>query len=140
MKKVLFAICMTAFLASCATSGKIRSISALTGEWNITEVEGKAVGAGNDGNAPFIGFDTKENRVYGSTGCNRLTGALNANVETGTIDFGALGSTRMMCADMKTEQAVLGALGKVSTFSMQKKGVLEFKDSTGKTVMTLKHK
>lgn len=41
---------------------------------------------------------------------------------------------------METEQAVLGALGKVSTFSMKKKGVLEFKDNSGKTVMTLKHK
>lgn len=140
MKKTFFAICMTAFLASCATSNKIKSISALAGEWNITEVEGKAVSVSNNDNAPFIGFDTNENRVYGSTGCNLLTGALNANVETGKIDFSALGSTRMMCEDMNTEQAVLGALGKVSTFSMQKKGVLEFKDNSGKTVMTLKHK
>ncbi len=140
MKKVFFAVCMTALLASCATSNKIKSTSALAGEWNITEVEGKAISASDSENPPFIGFDTNENRIYGSTGCNRMTGALNANVETGKIDFGAVASTRMMCAKMETEQAVLGALGKVSTFSMKKKGVLEFKDNSGKTVMTLKHK
>ncbi len=140
MKKVFFAVCMTALLASCATSNKIKSISALAGEWNITEVEGKAISASDSENPPFIGFDTNENRIYGSTGCNLMTGALNANVETGKIDFGAVASTRMMCAKMETEQAVLGALGKVSTFSMKKKGVLEFKDNSGKTVMTLKHK
>lgn len=140
MKKVFFAVCMTALLASCATSNKIKSISALAGEWNITEVEGKAISASDSENPPFIGFDTNENRIYGSTGCNRMTGALNANVETGKIDFGAVASTQMMCTKMETEQAVLGALGKVSTFSMKKKGVLEFKDNSGKTVMTLKHK
>lgn len=140
MKKVFFAVCMTALLASCATSNKIKSISALAGEWNITEVEGKAISASDSENPPFIGFDTNENRIYGSTGCNRMTGALNANVETGKIDFGTVASTLIMCAKMETEQAVLGALGKVSTFSMKKKGVLEFKDNSGKTVMTLKHK
>lgn len=140
MKKVFFAVCMTALLASCATSNKIKSISALAGEWNITEVEGKAISASDSENPPFIGFDTNENRIYGSTGCNRMTGALNANVETGKIDFGTVASTQIMCAKMETEQAVLGALGKVSTFSMKKKGVLEFKDNSGKTVMTLKHK
>lgn len=92
---------MTALLASCATSNKIKSISALAGEWNITEVEGKAISASDSENPPFIGFDTNENRIYGSTGCNRMTGALNANVETGKIDFGAVASTRMMCAKWK---------------------------------------
>lgn len=134
------AIFAAALLASCGTSGKLASISALSGEWMITEVGGAAVTTPEGQNAPFIGFDTDKKQVYGSTSCNRLTGALNADAKTGKIDFGALGSTRMMCRDMETERKVLDAMGKAASYKVSKGGRLELRDEAGKAVMVLKHK
>ena len=140
MKKALATMCVAAALASCGTSRNAVSVESLDGEWNIVRIDGQDVKAPDGQDAPFIGFDTKENRVYGSTSCNRLTGALNADAKKGTIDFGALGSTRMMCRDMDTEQKVLGALGRVKTFKVQNGGSLLLNTEDGKTVMELKQK
>lgn len=140
MKKVLTAICIaTMALASCATGSKTASLDSLGGEWKIVKADGKEV-KGEDGqNAPFIGFNIGKKLVYGSTGCNRLTGALNADPQSGKIDFGATGSTRMMCQDMETESLILGALGKVKTYKV-KDGNLTLCDETGNSVIEMRKK
>ncbi|MET7737121.1 META domain-containing protein [Streptomyces sp. NPDC005402] len=58
---------------------------------------------------------TKNNTVTGSLGCNNFHG--KATVKDGTIEFGPLATTRMMCSGpvMKTERELAGILaGKVS--------------------------
>ncbi|MET8080610.1 META domain-containing protein [Streptomyces sp. NPDC005303] len=58
---------------------------------------------------------TKNNTVTGSLGCNTFHG--KATVRHGTIEFGRLATTRMMCSGpvMKTERELAGILsGKVS--------------------------
>ncbi|MFF7172304.1 META domain-containing protein [Streptomyces pseudovenezuelae] len=58
---------------------------------------------------------TKNNTVTGSLGCNTFRG--RATVKDGTIEFGRLATTRVMCAGpvMKTERELAGILsGKVS--------------------------
>ncbi|MFJ6393598.1 META domain-containing protein [Streptomyces sp. NPDC091972] len=58
---------------------------------------------------------TKDDTVTGSLGCNTFHG--RATVKDGTIEFGRLATTRMMCAGpvMKTERELAGILsGKVS--------------------------
>ena len=104
MKKLFIAACaagMSLSLASCGTQRKAASTTAaLNGEWKITTVEGQAIQAKPGEKEAFIGFDVKENRIYGNTGCNNLTGGLQADAKKGTISFGQTGSTRMMCADM----------------------------------------
>ena len=88
--------------------------SSLNGEWNITEVNGTTL---TTDPLPFIGFDVTQHRIYGNSGCNRMMGSFEADsLNPGKISFGQIGSTRMMCQDMKTEQAVLDALGKVQSY------------------------
>lgn len=141
MKKVLAAICATAAMTACSTSRQTMTTESLNGEWNIMTINGKEVKTDNGNDAPFIGFNTAENLIYGSTGCNRLTGGLSADdAAKGTIDLSRMGSTRMMCPDMQTEQQVLGALGTVKTFSIGKDGTLKFADEGGTTVMELRKK
>lgn len=139
MNKVLASFFVAAMLVSCGTSQKTVSLDSLNGEWNVVKIDGEGVTAPEDQTAPFLGFDTKENRVYGSTSCNRLTGSLNADIKTGSIDFGALGSTRMMCREMDTERKVLDALGKAKTFKVQK-NTITLSDGSGKAVMELNKK
>lgn len=49
-------------LASCMGNGNPVSLSDLEGEWNVVELAGQSV---NTKQQPFIGFDTREMRVYG---------------------------------------------------------------------------
>ena len=111
MKKLvleMMAICAGALIVSCG------SVSSLDGEWNITEVDGQKISTER---MPFIGFDVAQKRIYGNSGCNRMMGSFEADsLKPGTLKFGQIGSTRMMCPDMKTEQMVLGALDKVTSF------------------------
>ena len=113
MKKTFIAVCFAALLASCGSTGKMTSVQALAGGWNITEINNKALG---------------------------LTGALKADAKAKTIDFGVLGSTRMMCADMDTEQKVLEAMATVKTYKLEGKDVIKLCKEDGTAAMTLKRK
>lgn len=138
MKKICFLIVAVLAMISCSSNKNVASLSSLGGEWEIVKIDGSDVAAAEE--KPFIGFNLADTLVYGSTGCNQLTGALNADASTGSIDFRALGSTRRMCADMEAEQQVLSALGRVSSFSVAEDGMLLLLDADKKTVIELKHK
>ncbi|MFJ4202247.1 META domain-containing protein [Streptomyces sviceus] len=76
---------------------------------------------------------TKDNTVTGSLGCNTFHG--RATVKDGTIEFGRLATTRMMCAGavMKTERELAGILdGKVSY--QQEHDSLKITKAPGKSV------
>ena len=116
MKKVmnLFVVVMAVVaMASCAEK---KSLEVLGGEWNVVSVGELVVPDSVDA---FIGFDLAEQIVYGCTGCNQLTGAMPAEVKPEVPMFAALGSTRMMCADMTVEDAMLPALGQVVDFNVE---------------------
>ena len=116
MKKVmnLFVVVMAVVaMASCAEK---KSLEVLGGEWNVVSVGELVVPDSVDA---FIGFDLVEQIVYGCTGCNQLTGAMPAEVKPEMPMFAALGSTRMMCADMTIEDAMLPALGQVVDFNVE---------------------
>ncbi|MER6290398.1 META domain-containing protein [Streptomyces sviceus] len=76
---------------------------------------------------------TKNNTVTGSLGCNTFHG--RAIVKDGTIEFGRLATTRMMCAGavMKTERELAEILdGKVSY--QQERDSLKITKAPGKSV------
>ena len=86
-----------------------------------------------------MGLSGEEKRMFGFTGCNRMVGQFNPeDVTKGNIDFGAVGCTRMACADDSYEQPFLTALNEVKTIKYNSKGEIELGDSTGKTVIVLK--
>lgn len=133
MKKVfnLFVAVMAVFvMASC---NEKKSLEALNGEWNVVAIGEMAVPDSVDA---FMGFNVAEQLIYGSTGCNQLTGAMPAEVNPETLMFAAMGSTRMMCADMTVEDAMLPALGQVVDFKVDGTH-LYFLDAAGNTVVSL---
>lgn len=141
MKKNVFMAAAAAFvMAACGSQKSVSDLSSLNGEWDIIEVEGKKINAADCESAPFLGFDAKKHNLYGNTGCNSLTGSLNANAKKGTIDFSNTGTTMMLCADMETERRVLDALKKSHKFSIPSTGKLTLNDNSGNTVIVLQKK
>ena len=115
MKKNLILVMMT--LCMMTACGEKKSFDMLGGEWNVVSVGDMIVPDSADA---FLGFDIAEQLVYGSTGCNQLTGSLPAELNPEVSMFAAMGSTRRMCADMSVEDALLPALGQAcSTPSTQ---------------------
>ena len=96
MKKVFVSLCMASVLmglSSCASTKNAATLSSISGEWNIIEVNGTAVVPAPGQEFPYIGFDTKTGKVFGNSGCNRMMGSFDVNAKPGTIDLGALAST-----------------------------------------------
>ena len=137
-KKLVLAMVAGVTFAACG-SNKNTSVEALQGEWAVVELNGTAV---NDSleNKPFLGFEVAEKRLYGNSGCNNLIGTLQTDsLKAGSLSFGSVGSTMMMCPDMTTEKAMLEALSKVQGFAVAE-NVLTLTDAEGKEVIELKKK
>ncbi len=135
MKKTLVILGSVLLMAACTT----QKAANIDGEWNIVKVGGTAISVDAELDKPFLGFDTEKKTIYGTTSCNRLTGSLNIDTDKKTIDFGATGSTRMMCHDMETERMVLDAMAKSKKYEV-KGNTLQFADENGNTVMELEKK
>lgn len=122
---------------STGCAQKAVSIADLAGEWEIVEVNNQLVSAEE---TPFLGFNVAEKQLYGNTGCNSLMGNLETDDNQGdALSFGALGSTKRMCADMATEDAILQALGAVKGFALDGLNLV-LKDADGSELMELKKK
>ena len=122
MKKLFFVIASVAATVLTACDGNEGKITAnqLNGEWEpvwIYDVDSII------GDIPFLGFDTKVEGLYGSTGCNRLMGTYTLSdadlCDCNRIEFNQVGTTRMMCEDMATEKAILTALDNASYCSFE---------------------
>lgn len=132
MKKLMVVGLMALALASCGTSKKA-TLSDLKGEWDVVEISGNKV----NGDAPFIGFDLNESRIYGFAGCNNFFGGLDKNAAPGSISLGALGMTQMMCPNMDNETKFTAALGKTTGYKLDGKETLKLTDAEGNTTVAL---
>ena len=121
-------------MMSCGSAKKTTSVADLAGEWEIVEVNDKPVPAEE---TPFLGFNVNEGQLYGNTGCNSLMATIQLSEGAGDLSFDAVGSTKRMCADMATEDAILQALGAVKGFTLEG-GKLMLNNADGKELMELK--
>lgn len=121
---------------SCRTQ-KTERQDYIAGDWNIVTINGTDFDASKTETLPYIHFTGSKGKIYGNTGCNNLMGQCSFDNKNGAVSFSNLGSTRMACPDMTTEQAILEALRKVISYSRTKDGGIEFHDSDGNIVLTL---
>lgn len=143
MKKVFVFLCMAGALiglSSCASTKNAATLSSLSGEWNIIEINGAVVVPTPGEEFPFIGFDTQTGNVHGSTGCNRLLGNFDVQAKAGELDLSGLGSTRMMCANMSVEENVLAALSRVKKYKQLEDGNMALCSSSKRPVIVLQKK
>lgn len=101
-------------------------------EWTVTTIMGKTINPGNKpGGSPTINF-SDNNKLFGSTGCNKFIGSFKRDKNTISLEPGAV--TKMFCPD-SPEQEFLSAIRKVSSFNLED-DVLKLLDGST-TLMTL---
>lgn len=120
---------------------KKQPFSELEGSWDVTLINEKAL---TDDQKPFITFDTKERRISGSAGCNRMNGQITTdNANEYYISFGQVATTRMACPGT-TEPAMLAALENVKSFKILSdkagKQTIGLCDAQEKVIITLEKK
>lgn len=110
--------------------------SYIDGQWNIVKIYGIAPKQSEQ--VPTMAFDTKNMRISGTTGCNRIMGKIerDAAVEHSMILKG-VGTTRMACPDMDNERNILQALTAVNTAGKLPGGNIALFDRSGNIVMEL---
>lgn len=117
---------------ACQTSQMPSGAEALGNHrWVLTELDGQPVADTARRNAASLQFFTKENRVAGSGGCNRITGSYERSGKDG-LKFSRMASTRMACPGPDLETPFLRALDQVDGFSIAQ-GVLTLRQ--GQTVL-----
>ena len=81
---------------------------------------------------PVIEFHLSDNRISGSTGCNRMTGGFE--VRGNKITFSQMATTRMACPNMESENRFLKAFtGRTLNYSLDG-GRLRLKNDEGITL------
>ena len=111
MKKYVFLAMMAMLVMTGCRSTK--SVDALQGEWAVVTIGNWEV---PDSVEAYLGFNVGEHFIYGNAGCNEIMGTLVDKMDKGAPLFGSLGGTRKLCRDMRAENMLMEALGKVYAF------------------------
>jgi heat shock protein HslJ len=121
---LLFVVVTTVGLAGCLSSessspttpGTLSEAQSPVGPtWRLTSLDGQPVVVGTTVTAEFTG----ENRVAGSSGCNRYMGG--ATAEAGRLTVSPLASTMMACGQdgvMAQERRYLATLQSATRYSV----------------------
>lgn len=137
MIKIIYALMVMAIFSAAA----VAQSSLGNTRWELTHLNGKIVA---DSKA-YIEFDESEQRITGTTGCNRMFGSYE--LTEGNFKVNGVGSTRMACLQpgkMETESAFLKALGEATilkrsgrnlTLYSGKARVLRFRAATTKATL-----
>ncbi len=108
----LFLICSAFLAVGCSTqrAGAVEHTGSTTLEdvqWTLIELDGAALRASARG-APTLTLASKDRRLSGFAGCNRMLG--DYELDGDALKFGAMATTRMACVDVTPEEPLLRAL------------------------------
>lgn len=104
--------------ASCCNCGKLsgnRGGTLTGGQWQLVQMEGRAFAA--EGDAFMLAF-AEDMKVSGKGDCNRVHGTYQNDAKAGTLSFGPLASTRMMCPNQANEDRFLRLLDGIDSYSI----------------------
>lgn len=151
MKMIALTVLIVNLLAACQTSQSTQtnpnSRAASTGTdnqpaptqlndiWALRQLNGKPFDKSQSPRQhPYIEINLRDGRVVGSTGCNRLSGAMQ--VTATTLKFGPLMTTKMACTtDTAVESDFLKALKSADTYKLDGLTLTLFQGTT--ELMTL---
>jgi heat shock protein HslJ len=122
MKRIISILLFSLLLSGCGETKKVVDVAEpvqLSGTYQVTSLAGNKMAE----NAPTITFSALENKVNGSTGCNRFFGTYTLDLYA--LNFSEIASTEMACEIpiMATENVFLMALDQTGSYSMEK-GIL----------------
>ena len=107
-----------------AVVNQISGEFSIAGDWTIYSVRNNIV----DGEErPYINFDLKNRRFYGTNGCNYINGDLDVSAK-GQISLDNIISTQKLCSDVPFEHLINLALSDVSCFAIRQDGSVTYLD------------
>ena len=135
MKKIIYTAIATAtalFMSSCCNQPEV------AGSWNIVSVNGTEVTLTGE-EAPFMEFNTEENKIHGFTGCNIMNGQYT--LEGKELSFGNVATTMMAGSEsnMKLEREVLDGISKAAEVKADGEN-LQILDAENNVLLVLKKK
>lgn len=98
-------------IAGGASSSALRAVALENTHWKLVAVGTEPVTHGSGQTEPHLVFERKSARLAGFGGCNRVMGSYK--LDSDTLSFGPLASTRMACAAPNIEASFLAALERV---------------------------
>lgn len=111
-----------------------QNVDFVDGAWTVKEIDGVATA---DKEVRLV-IDTEQLKIHGCTGCNIVNGDIYIDTtKDRAIQFQQLISTRKMCANMKTETALLVALEETYYCEKSTADEIKFLDEHGKVVVVL---
>lgn len=118
MKRIISILLFSLLLSSCDETKKVVDVAEpvqLSGTYQVTFLAGNKMVE----NAPTITFSALENKVNGSTGCNRFFGTYTLDLYA--LNFSKIASTEMACEIpiMATENVFLMALDQTGSYSIE---------------------
>ncbi|MGJ8591620.1 MAG: DUF4377 domain-containing protein [Aquaticitalea sp.] len=90
------------------------AVTIATGSWMVTKIKDNSEIERN----PIISLVPSQGEIHGSTGCNKFFGKVV--IEKSSFKVNTIGSTKMMCQNMDTEQLFLETLNEVSSYKIEK--------------------
>lgn len=113
----------------------------LNGNWEVTKVNGKKI---NLDDMPTMALAMHDKRVSGNLGCNIVNGSVeyDTTMLSNNIKFSNVATTRRMCEPqtMQVENALVEALNKVTSYTINDSNNITLCDASGKEIITLKRK
>ena len=104
--------------------------------WALTEINGKEYTDDMASRRPLLEINVEEKRVNGNDGCNSMFGQLET-LTLDSISFGAMGSTRMMCAKMEVPDAYAKGLAETTNYTLNEL-TLNLLNEKGKKLLVFK--
>jgi heat shock protein HslJ len=133
MKNIILSIVLGVMCMSCC-SNKYAAAN-ISGDWKIDNVLDIQVNASEE-EIPFISFQSNESRFYGTTGCNSFFGEFKTTDNKNEIMLTNVGSTKKLCIDMTTEDAIFSAMSQVASVEYNNEE-MQLLDINGNVVMKL---
>jgi heat shock protein HslJ len=114
LKNLLYLSVMISIISACGSPDLLTNLS--DNEWKVISIRGKDINPGNQPkNFPTLNFGNN-NKLFGSTGCNRFIGSFKADKNNISLEPGAV--TKMYCQD-SPEEAFLSAIKLVKEFKLE---------------------
>lgn len=131
LKHVITIVCML-LIVSCAKDSKkgdtAQTLDISKSSWMIVNLDGQTQFARN----PTIHIDASQNKISGSTSCNKYFGQLS--LDDNRFKASNIGSTKMACKDLDTENSFVKNIALVTSYEVVE-GELHLLSENGKTLM-----
>ena len=116
-KQFISSLFLSLILMGCLSKKSSHEVNQrLNDIWIVKRINGNAINESDY--RPSLEVNLKENKIYGSDGCNNYQGNITKASEI-NIAFGPLASTRKMCQDMTIASAYNNAIKKIESYKLE---------------------